>query len=339
MASGSVSYGLSGAAQGAATGAVVGGVPGAVIGGVIGGIGGFITGSSSDSQFANQQAWRNYNAQQQYNVDLYNIHSSLQLAGMNAAMMQGMAGVQNAAIAANVAYNIGLITSTTLYNNSLMEQELSEVWQDYDLDIVQLEAARARERGGIVARQAASGTVIGTGSNKEVVIDQMTQEALDANVVLHGAQRQAAKIQNEMSQSSWQGQLAIQQTAWEGEVQSWVNSANANIQGGGSLATAKIQANAATYGAELRKYNAQMGMVQAAEAYDLNMQNQLISGLFQAGSTAAVGYYNTKVPSLKKPGGSVPTYLNPNTAGQVNNANLAYANAYSTTPGTSLMVS
>ena len=85
---------------------------------------------------------------------------------------------------------IGMIFATTSYNALLQEQELSRLWEDEGLALEQLGAERARERGGIIAEQGASGTVIGEGSNEDVIVSQMTQEAMDATVIQHGADRQ-----------------------------------------------------------------------------------------------------------------------------------------------------
>lgn len=326
MANGASSQAISGAAQGAVSGAMIGGVPGAIAGGIIGGIGGLISGSSADAQQANQSAWARYNNDMQLGTDMYNINSRYNIAGLNAAMAVGQANVQNAAIDQSVAYDTAMIYGTTVYNNLLMEQELARVWQDEDLELEQLEDFRARERGGIIVDQAASGTVIDEGSNKEVVISQKAQEAMDANIVMFNADRAAADINNQMAQSRWQGQVSISQTIFNGEVQKFVNSANASIQATSIMAQAKIQKDADTYTANQRYYMGGVGIDMNNQQYTAQNTQNMIGGLFNAGATAATYGFASKVPGANKayttsgggggaPGGGTlvaPTYISQN---------------------------
>ena len=290
------SQAISGVAQGAATGAMIGGPWGAVAGGVIGGIGGLISGGAADDQMENQVAWAKYNAMMQLNTDLYNIDSQFDLALMNAGLVSGMAGIKNAAIQENAEYNAAIIYSTTIYNDALLEQELVRVWQDEDLELEQLEMFRARERGGIVADQAASGTVIAVGSNADVIISQRTQEAMDANIVMFNADRKAADIHNQRAQGNWQGQVAISHVLWDGEVQSYVNEANATIQSASIITGAKIKRRADTYTANQRSYMSGVGIDMSMAQFDMQNTQNMIGGLFNAASTYAVGTYARKLP-------------------------------------------
>lgn len=296
MASGATSGAVSGAASGAVMGTQILPGWGTAIGAVVGGISGFISGSSSDSQQATSSAWANYNNQMQYNTNMYNIESSLGLAKFNAAATMMAANAQAAASQAAAEYNAGMIFATTSYNALLEEQELSRVWEDAELDLLQLEQQRARERGGIIGQQAASGTVIGEGSNADVIISQQTQEYMDSVIIQHGAERQAANIQNQIVQGMWQGQVAISQTRWEGQMAGYTAKANAAVQAGSTLATANVQANADRWSANTA-FNAGANNIAIDNSkYGQQQTQNMVTGLFNAAAMGATMYGASKVP-------------------------------------------
>lgn len=295
MTSARTSGTISGAAQGAATGSMFG--PwGTAAGAVVGGIGGLISGSSADSQFSNQMAWANYNRQSQYNTDIYNINSSLMLAGMNAGMAMKAASYNASNVLAAATYNAKMIGATTAYNIELLDNELTRVWQDLDLDITQIEMFRARERGGMLADQSASGTVMGQDSNADVIMAQQTQEAMDVTVVEFNADREAANINNQMAQGRWEGEVAIQQTMWEGQVQANSIMYNSKVQSAGTIMGAVIQADANMYNAKQNYMTSGYNIEQAKFNFQGQNTADMISGLFQAGSTAVAGAYARKIP-------------------------------------------
>lgn len=296
MTSARTGQAVSGVAQGAAMGYSMGGPYGAIAGGIIGGIGGLISGGSADAQFANQQAWAQYNRTMRLNTARYNIKAGLSIASLNAASVKMAAYAQTQATDANVIYNSSMITATTNYNASLLNDQLSQVWEDEELDLETLESFRARERGIIIADQAASGTVIGEGSNAEVVISQQTQEAIDANIIMFNADRVAASIRNERAQTRWQGAVAISQVAWEGEIQNYITNQNANIQAGSILAGAAIQATAQNYNANQAFFTEGVNIQQNEAQFSMQNHQNMISGLFSAGSSATASYFGGKTP-------------------------------------------
>jgi len=304
MSSAGTKGAISSAASGAVAGFQIAGPWGAAAGGIIGGIGGLISGNSNASQHANSMAWADYNRQMQYGTDLYNIKSSLAIAGINAALSR-QAGAHNANQIRKIAsYNANVIDVTTNYNIELLDNELTQVWQDLDLDVTQIEMFRARERSSIVADQAASGTIVGQGGNADVVTAQMTQEAIDVEVVQFGADRQAASISNEIAQSRWQGQVAIQQTLWEGEMSAYSALYNSELQAKGSLAGAIIQADANMYSAKQTYMAGGNNINQATATFNNQNTQNMISGLFQAGASYATVSYANKVPTPSTPSSS-----------------------------------
>ena len=291
----------SGAVSGAAQGAVYGsyfGPYGTLIGAGAGFILGGLSGGATDRQFANQQAWARYGSQMNYLVDMHNIQSRKLLAGVNALFAMKAGQVQSQSALAYANYNAANIAATTQYNLSLLALDLERVWEDEDLDLEQLRTFKERETGLIVADQAASGTIIGEGSNAEVVISQLTQRELDKVVIMHNADRQAADIRNQMAQGSWQGQVAINNAMFEGQLTSFTAMSNAKIQAASGLITNAIQTQADTYTANLNRTLRSAGIDMDASAFSTSNYNNMISGLFSAAGSGAQAYYNNKTPSV-----------------------------------------
>ena len=294
---GAVGGAVSGAAIGTMITPVIGTAIGAVIGGVAGGVAGYFSGSSSDASMASSASWANYNAQMQQNIDRSNANNQLMLTGMNAILAKNQASDQAELALDTAAYNISMIKATTDYNDDLMEQELSLMWESADLDLTLMENQRAVERGGIVANQSVSGTTIGLGSNADVVVSQKTQEALDATVVRHGADIQAAKISDARAQSVWQGEVAMREAAWQGEMGAWSAQTNANTQAISSLASAALGNSAAMTSSDYRYSSAVQGVSNAQDTHATQNDQALVSGLFSAAEKAAsysASYYAGK---------------------------------------------
>ena len=288
--SGASTGAVGGAATGAATGFQYGGWYGAIAGGVIGGIGGYLSGDSADDQFSNQQAWAAYNNQATLVNAQNNINAATSAAFMNASLSLQAASSQAAQIAASTQYNVATIAQATAYNTSLLEDQLERGWEAMDLDLSQLELFRARERGDIVADQSASGTVIGTGSNEDVVVSQMAQEALDASVIVHNADTVAAHINNEIAKGKWQGEVAIKQTLWDGQLASFNAVNGAKLQAMSNVAASSLDAQSSLFSAKQGFLAGVQGAGQAASQFNAQNQQNMNAGLFGAASTTAGNY-------------------------------------------------
>lgn len=281
-------------------------------------VGAINSASSANQQNQSQLAMNQYNANAQFNVSMSNIDSMLTLANINAELgtaaagmqfgiadMQMQAGINQAQLTQQTAeLNAGIINSTTQYNNALLDEEMSLMWEAMDLDLTHLANQRAVERGQIKAQQSASGTIMGQDSNADVIIDQKTQEALDELVVRHQADINAAGIRNQQAQNSWQGAAAVTKTLWEGNMSATIAMQNAAIQaqstaaGGVSqilqsqmnLIGANIQAGADRTSAN---YALQSGLYGANTQYSQNnnqIRSNFVTGLFSSASTAIQGY-------------------------------------------------
>ena len=254
---------------------------------------------SSQQAAAGEQAasWARYNANMGYQVASGNIAARTQLAMLNAQAAQTTAQVQAGAIMGSAGFNAAMVQATTRYNDLLMKEEEDLLWEQMGLDLKLLGQQRAQERGEIIANQAASGTVIGEGSNADVVISQKTQEALDAFVVRHNADVQANKIMNARAQNMWQGEAQVRKITYEGQLGASVALANANTAAMTGLASARIQ------GAADRQSNwyRLMAGLQASNYTQSNAyqqsSNTLTHGLFSAAGQFASSYYANKVPT------------------------------------------
>ena len=287
-------------------------------------IGSISQASSASSQSDNRLAWGRYNAQMQYNTSMGNIKANTMIAGLNfgaakqVAAMQGQVAAAQFKLAEQSAemelhkarYNAGLIVNTTQYNNSLLDAEIADVWEEADLDILHLSNQRAREQGALVAQQGASGTVIGEGSNADVIIDSKTQGALDEFVVRRGAADKVNDINNQISKSLYEGQLAIHQLTFEGRLNEFniMQGARANYMNAQMGAASTLIQGAAQYGSAMigaaadrqsAQYALQSGMQGAQFDYDTNqntIRNNLTNGLFSSIGMGVSTYYGTKQP-------------------------------------------
>lgn len=303
MATGAKTGFVSGAAQGAAAGASFG--PwGAVIGAGVGGLLGYVGGREQDKMQANRDAWAKYNNEVQHATNMYNIEAAQVIASFNAQSIALKAGADAKVAYRNATYNAGLILATTQFNQSLLETELENVWQDMDLDLEQLEFYKLREKGAIIASQAASGTVIGEGSNEDVVVSQQAQRMLDAEIIKFGADRRAATIQNEMAKSSWEGQIAIDRTLWEGQIAGFQSRSSAALTAGSILTESAIRTAADKYSADQAYEVGKSGIAMDRSSYNSAQTQAMVQGLFRAGGMAAQNYYSNKTPG---PGTSLAT--------------------------------
>jgi hypothetical protein len=222
--------------------------------------------------------------------DQKNINSQMMLGIFNMSQ-QLKAGQMKAKVAqAHTQYNVSLIRQTMNYNDNLLEQEETRLWESMGLDLKLLEKQRSRERGSIVGKMAASGTTIGVGSNKDIVVEQKTQEALDAFVITHNADLQAAKIKNARAKNEWQGNMEIQKTIYNGEMGTYVDLTNARNAATSIGMQTMISGQA---GIDTSNYALASGMSGAEQRFNANgaqIQQNFTAGMFSAASSAVSAY-------------------------------------------------
>lgn len=270
---------------------------------VISAVGSITSASSGNKQ--NQYQWdiNNYNTLEGYRVSMSNIDSAVSLASMNAALMLGMQETKSTLIRKTAAFNADMIRATSQYNDLLFEEEVADVYEALELDQEMLHLQRARERGAIEASQSASGTLMGVDSNADVIIDQMTMEALDSFIIQRNADKKAKEILNARARSAWEGEMTAQKIIWEGDVEAMSSGLNARAQAAGSLIEAGITANANRMSA---KYQLNSGLLSGQNTFSANqtqINNSFAQGMFGAVGQGIETYYKNQARSTQNEAG------------------------------------
>lgn len=251
---------------------------------------------SANKQNSNQYAWNKYNASMAYQNSMFNVKSQAAIGATNAKLAM-MAGNFQAGQTLDAAkFNTQQIYKTTLYNDALMENELELMWEAADLDVMQLDNQRARERGEIRASQAASGTVMDMDSNAAVVVDSMTQQALDSFIIRHGADIQAAKINNARAQSFWQGEMQMKKIMYEGQLQSQSQRMSSALQAAGIMAETAVSTAAGTMTAQNQFRSSWHGARNQFSQNKQSITNNFIKGMFGAAAAGTSTYFAQKAP-------------------------------------------
>lgn len=238
--------------------------------------------SSAKSQNSANKSTGYFNTQMKYQTDMNNIAAMQAIAKYNSAAILEAARVKTEAERAVSRRNAAQIIATTNYNEELYQEDIDLLWDATELDMVQLGNQRARERGTMIAVQAASGTVIGEGSNADVVSDQMAQEAMDTLIVKRGAEIKTAQIQNAKAQSLWKGYGEAQSVLWEGEMSAVVNTENAKLQAAGVLAESAIKASAMKTSASNAVVSGIYNTNASYSATNAKINNAFTSSIFSA---------------------------------------------------------
>ena len=238
--------------------------------------------------------WNTYNAITNFNVAVDNINAQNALARHNARAIMAADKASGKLRMATAELNATIIEDVTAYKDKLIDEELALMWEASDLDQELLANQRAVERGDIVANQAASGTIIGEGSNASVVMDQMTQEAMDLTVVRHNADIAAAEINNKKATNLWEGSMEASKIRWEGQAGALISSYNAAVQASSIVTEAKISGNANKRSAGFALQSGLLGSNNIKNSADANASNNLTNGLFGATSQAVGAYAENK---------------------------------------------
>lgn len=249
------------------------------------------------NQNANQAAWSAYNTHSQYLTDTYNTATQLALARFNAAMQQKAGELSAMTYLSNAKTNAMIIEHTADYNDKLMAEEERKMWNAWELDDMLYAVVRQQERGQIEATQAATGTLIGEGSNADVVSSQIAQETLDRFIMHHDANIKASEIINARLQNAWQSALEVKKVLWEGNLNAIAAQSGANLQGVGQLGSAMLGAQADRTSAKLRQQSGIYGGAIQSTVNNAQNNAQLVSGLFGAAASSISTYYALKTPT------------------------------------------
>jgi len=291
----------SGAMTGAATGAVAGSMVmpgvGTAVGAVVGGVAGWLGGSSQDAANESQQAWMKYNAARSRTVDMSELTADNMVAMYNADSTLQHAGIQTVLTNNDVRYNLDLIAETYKYNDLMFQQDLMTVFDQRDLDIALLHRRRLIERGDITARQASSGTVIGVGSNADVLRFSVSQEALEQVIIERNADKSAEKINNARAKSWWDAKVEFDKTEWQGRLQNFTFQENAKSAADSIEIEAYMRDAKAGYSSTNNYYAGLAGAQNAQTDYNMQQDQNLVNGMFSAASMGAQGYARLHPPT------------------------------------------
>lgn len=260
---------------------------------VIGVVSSISQANSASAQNKNQAAWNRYNAEAGYNTAMANIAMQMALGMANAQMAANEGRLQAAMILADSEFNQRIRRATIAYNDLLIEDEIKQTWDAAELDVELLRMARAQERGEIEAQQSASGTVMGEGSNAEVLINQKTQEELETFIIMHQADRVVTDLQNTRAQNLWQGEVDLRRIIWEGKL----GAMGASFSSGSRASSIAASTLVGAAVDQLSARNArEAGMQGAQVAYTSNrtqINNNLSHGLMSAAGQGVSAYYNS----------------------------------------------
>ena len=245
--------------------------------------------AASEKQAKAQLEAERYNATAQYGTTLNNI--KLRTAVVNANLKNLLTSTELAQTTNNITteFNASLLTDVAMYNDKIYANDIENVWAQAGLDTEVLSQQRGRERGSMIASQGASGTVIGTGSNADAVVDHMTQEALDAFIIKTGAADKAASITNARMQSLYQARQEVSKLEFEGAMKNTVNNASALMQGQSILTENALQTATDLTNAQTQLQTGLAGAQANLETNKIQINNNFTTGMFGALNTAVQG--------------------------------------------------
>lgn len=235
---------------------------------------------------------RNYAATNAHNQIVWGQQQaslSAAAAQYNAELMQRQAGFNIQQNQQAVEYNVNTLNLVNGYNSLLADEELRQVYQQHGLEEFYLHTDLAIAKGAAIGRQAISGTVIGEGSNQDVV-NSLAYESAIANLVLDTqAYETAIGIQNEVAKGNWETTMAINKVLFEGEQRDLSTAYNAAVQGQSAIAEAFISGNLAQLSAANRAEEIRNAGAQQSAAQNTQADMYFIRGLTSGAQSAVQG--------------------------------------------------
>ncbi len=254
---------------------------------VVGGVMNANTASNNAKSARNSAGWNAYYTQQQAASDnaannqitMFNMAASMRANQMNIGAAQNLAD-----------YNSLLMQSTNAYNQSLYEDELTQIFENEGLDLVYLEKNRKTLLGQTVAAQGSSGTTIGTGTNQDVLNQQSADFALQKMVVEQQYDRQGNAIKNAMAQGTWQTDQAIAKLQYETQLSAYTSTQNTYLQAQSNMMNMMVGNTNRTQNAFNSAQSILQGGSATASAYNSQANQAFAGGIISAAGTAASSY-------------------------------------------------
>jgi hypothetical protein len=189
-------------------------------------------------------------------------------------------GTFGAKIALDVGQkNAEMARATTFFNNSLLETEISKMLEEEGFSQTQLAKQFAAHKGEVIANQAASGTVIGEGSNADVVASDMAQFEMDKMVLSRNYTDKIGDVLNTMAMNAWEGELQARKFVYQAGIEAVSAVANGQMQAAGSMVQAGLAAGQTQVNSDISAWQTfTQGMWQSRQ-YEAAGKQAKVSGL------------------------------------------------------------
>ncbi len=253
--------------------------------------GGIMSSNAASAEAQRAQQYASYNAEAQLSWGATQSRLTLMSAMYNAGMAQKSAQFNVSQNNEWISYNTETAWAVQSYNDLLFDDQIGQVYEASDLSREQLALDYIKARGETVNKQAASGTVIGDGSNKDVVIQMTAEEALFDLVLSRNADTQANALLNAKAKGRWETGMAVKKMQYEGMLANKATLFNAQMGANaalvnGMMSAMNIQGTASNQATSILAGGAQTASNQNAQA-DMYMTSGLLNGAGSAASAYA----------------------------------------------------
>jgi len=185
--------------------------------------------------------------------------------------------------------NVSQLRLVQAYNSDLADTELDSLYESLDLD-KQLATRAAKEaRGQVIATQAASGTVVGSGSNADVISQILADEEFQTLVMQQNAENNASAILNAKAQGEWQTEAQIANLRFNGALSASVNTRRSREAARQQLFNAAMNIVSTDQSANNSAVSTMFSGNTAASQYSAQANMEMTNGLFSAGAALAEG--------------------------------------------------
>jgi hypothetical protein len=257
------------------------------------------------------EAWGNYNAQQ---AALQGYHTSEQIKALgfiNAGLARTAGAAESAAVQAEAAFNAALKKQIGYYRASLLENEVTNIWNALGLDLVYLENDTKQLKGSAMTYYAAAGVDPNEGSPVEAYIDIEAQKMLEESVLRNNAHVAIGEVRNAQAQHIWNGEAEAAAIASRATTQSALATMRGELSGLGYLAQSAFDADMALYSGGVRSSQTSSAASHQAGQFGAAATNSITDGIFKAASVGATmwekGMFSTSPsPARTKPSTSYP---------------------------------
>jgi hypothetical protein len=223
---------------------------------------------------------------------------TLMSAAYNSKLIKAQAAYNANLRSHAIEYNVKQMREVSAYNSLLSDAELESLYDSLELDTELARKQAKYNQGAELARQAASGTVMGEGSNAEVLTQMLADEEMQYMIMDANAENRALSIVNAQAQGEWETEMQINKMRYEGMLagagELYSAYANAGAQAFQGFANAVAQERSGRNSGQSMLWQ---GM-QTADRYNQQASTYLTNGIFGAGRSLASSYGSGAFNSL-----------------------------------------